>query len=122
MKRLPQEIEVWYIIPAIRCEIAKAMIKKGIKQRNVARVIGMTDAAISQYMSGKRANKIVFNEKIKKEIDKSVEKIIKDNTKLNSEINKICLYLRKTKFLCRVHNKFDKIPKGCRICIKEEKI
>jgi len=118
MKKLPQEIEVWYIIPTIRCELAKVMIKKGVKQRDVAKILGLTEAAISQYTSGKRASTIIFNKKIRDEIEKSTDRIIKDNINLNSEIQRICMILRKTKFLCKVHKKFDKIPKECRICMK----
>ena len=35
--KLPQEIDVWYIIPAIRREFAKGLLKKGLKQREIAK-------------------------------------------------------------------------------------
>ena len=52
--KLRQEIEVWYVIPAIRKEIAKGLVKKGLKQRAVARKLEITDAAVSQYFNSKR--------------------------------------------------------------------
>ena len=62
--KLPQEIEVWYVIPAIRREFAKGLIKKGLKQREVARMLGVTDAAVSQYFSSKRGSEVRFNQRI----------------------------------------------------------
>ena len=59
MYLLPQEIEVWYIIPAIRKELAKLLTQKYELSYDKAGVIlGVSKAAISQYLSNKRANKI----------------------------------------------------------------
>ena len=92
--KLPQEIEVWYVIPAIRREFAKALVKKGLKQREVARMLGVTDAAVSQYFSSKRGSEVKFNQEIKKEIRTSVEKVMKGGNVL-SEIQKICRLCKK---------------------------
>ena len=47
---MPQEIEVWYIIPAVRRELAKSMVKIGLKQKQIAVTLGITEAAVSQYL------------------------------------------------------------------------
>ncbi|HIH66091.1 MAG TPA: transcriptional regulator, partial [Nanoarchaeota archaeon] len=51
----PQELEVFYFIPAIRKELSVQMKKKGKGQREIANLLGITEAAVSQYISSKRA-------------------------------------------------------------------
>ena len=51
----PQEVEVWYIIPLIRKELALAMKKRKMPQNEIASLLGVTDSAISQYSNNKRA-------------------------------------------------------------------
>jgi predicted transcriptional regulator len=108
MYHLPQEIEVWYIIPAIRRELAKQLIKKGLKQREVAEILGTTEAAVSQYLHKKRAQEIKFPKGMKKDFDLAAKTIMKDNKKVVSEILRL-LVLTKQKGIscnmCKKHNK-----------------
>ena len=72
--QMPQEIEVWYIIPAIRRELAKSMIKDlKITQKQVASIMEITEAAVSQYLHSKRAKEVVFTKAILEEIKKSAK-------------------------------------------------
>ena len=58
MKLMPQEIELWYIYPSLRKEIAKFMIKNhSLKQKEVADKLGVTKAAVSHYVNEKRSKK-----------------------------------------------------------------
>ena len=67
MYSLPQEIEVWYIIPAIRRELTKILIKQyNLKQKKVAMLLGISEAAISQYLSNKRGQEIKFPKEMEK--------------------------------------------------------
>jgi len=109
MYSLPQEIEVWYIIPAIRRELALTLIKKHkIKQKKVAEILGTSEAAISQYLSNKRGKEIKFPEAMKKEFDKSSREIVKDNRKAMIEMLRL-IRIGKEKgvscCLCRKYNK-----------------
>ena len=53
--KMPCELVVWYTLPFIRRELAKELIEAhGFTQAKVARLFGVTDAAISQYMKEKR--------------------------------------------------------------------
>jgi len=111
--KLRQEIEVWYIIPAIRREIAKAM-KKKVKQKDIANMLGVTDAAVSQYLSAKRASQVRFSQNIKNEINKSVERIT-DGTNAISEIQKLCRLCHEDGVCCFIH-KHHGAPRNCRVC------
>ncbi|MEM2760536.1 MAG: helix-turn-helix domain-containing protein [Nitrososphaerales archaeon] len=54
---LPSEIETRFLIPAGRSLIARELIKKyNFSQENVASLLGITQAAVSNYISGNRGN------------------------------------------------------------------
>ncbi|MFC1697236.1 transcriptional regulator [Nanoarchaeota archaeon] len=114
----PQELEVWYILPAIRKEFAEIMVKRGMKQKEVASILGLSEAAVSQYFKEKRATEIEFDKKMIKEIEKSVDIVIKDNEKIMGEVQRILNLSRKSKVLCKLHHKkSDNIPDKCKICL-----
>ena len=109
MYLLPQEIEVWYIIPAIRKELAKHLTRKyKLSYEKAGMALGVSKAAISQYLSNKRANKIRLTSEIKKEIVKSA-KIISDNPKLGlAEMEKNLRIMKDTKYSCEVCKKYNR--------------
>ena len=111
----PQEIEVWYVLPALRKELALALKQKGLKQNEISKKLGITESAISQYFKRKRANEVSFNKKIKQEIKNAAEKIIKNNS-LISEIDRLCRIVKKENVLCDIHRRYSKVPKRCAIC------
>ncbi len=120
MLETPQEIEVWYILPAIRKEIAQIMLNKGLKQVKIAEMLGITKSAVNHYLKQKRAKEVSFPKEIKEEIENSVETIIKNKSMLSAELQRICSLVRKSKELCRIHHRFTKnpIPEKCKICIE----
>ncbi|MBS3170744.1 hypothetical protein J4223_03100 [Candidatus Woesearchaeota archaeon] len=111
---LPQEIEVFYIIPTIRKYIAIHLKKQGLKQKDIADIMMIDTSAISQYSSTKRGNKIKLNSKIQKEIKESC-KFIKDPLSYIKETQKILRYIREN-FLCDIHKQISKVPKECKSC------
>ena len=94
--KMPCEIIVWKILPAIRSEIAKELVeKKGFSQRETAEKLGLTEAAVSRYISGKRADPKIIGNRLQKEIIQSTNQIIAGNEKtVISEICRICDYLK----------------------------
>ncbi len=48
------EIIVQYVLPAIRAEMAVRMKDEGISQAQIARILGVTPAAVNQYVKSKR--------------------------------------------------------------------
>jgi len=101
MKRTTCEHIVWHGLPAIRREIAKSMMfDYGLKQNEVAEKLGLSCPAVSQYLSGKRANEIEINtKKIKNEIKKSAGIIIKKGEdELVSETCRLCKIINFSKF------------------------
>ncbi|MGC9309954.1 MAG: transcriptional regulator [Candidatus Nanoarchaeia archaeon] len=109
MYLLPQEIEVWYIIPSIRKALAKELIKKyELSYEKAGNALGVSKAAIAQYLSGKRATKVKISKNIRDEIKISARKIAKQPKEAVREIEKILQLMKKEKCSCQVCKKYNK--------------
>ena len=117
MKLMPQEIEVWYILPAIRRELTTALKEKGVSQKEIAIFLGITESAVSQYLHEKRGYGITFNRKLLRYIKESADKIM-ENPKLGAiEIQSILKESLKQDLLCQIHRQYDsEVPKSCEVC------
>ena len=73
----PCEMVVWYVIPAIRSELAKDLLKLGMKQKTISELMDITQPAVSQYLTDKRGSGIEFNDDVYKD---GVLKINNENT------------------------------------------
>jgi predicted transcriptional regulator len=92
MKHTPCEYIVWNGLPVIRKEIAVSMIDDyGLSQKETAEKLGISPAAVSQYLSGKRGKMNITDKELCKQINKSAERIIQQGDGiLVSEICRLC--------------------------------
>ena len=122
--QMPQEVEVWFIIPALRRELAKSMIDDyKLTQKSVAEYMNITEAAVSQYLSSKRAKDVVFSNAVLDEIKKSAKRIIDDEKIVVPEMIKLCKLTEVKQVMCDIHKKQDvTLPEGCDICFDEDLI
>jgi len=103
MYALPQEIEVWYIIPAIRRDMAICFSREhGISYDNIAQMMGLTKAAISMYVSGKRARRIKMHPEALEEIKKSCKLIVNEKSSVIKEILRVLDVIKKKKLHCEL--------------------
>jgi predicted transcriptional regulator len=108
MYNLPQEIEVWYVIPAIRREFAKVFIKKyKLTQDEAAEILGVSKAAVSQYLHSKRA-RLRLHKIIIKEIEESAYRVIKDKKIVVEEIMRIIRLMKEKRLFCSLCKKYNK--------------
>lgn len=116
----PQEIEVWFILPALRRELARIITEKhGLSQKEAANILNVSEPAISQYKKSKRAKEVKFTDKTMQVIEDVTERIIKDKSSLIKEMQRLCDEVKKDLTLCKIHkSKADNIPSGCHICLK----
>ena len=119
MRLLPQEIEVRYIIPSLRKGLSKELQNQGHKQKDIAILLELTPAAVSQYLKDKRGT-LDFNTSVQKEIRLSSKKIIKDPEKLKEEMYKLTDVIKKSGAICQIHRKYDKVPVHCELCFYHE--
>ncbi len=123
---LPQEIEVRYIIPAVRGKLAHVLIEEAkVSQKEVAKLLGLTEGAISQYVHGKRGNEVVFSESVMDEIRKSARLIVKgkgNRKDVLTEILRICKLATVKQILCDIHRKRSKGLETCTICFDDAEL
>jgi len=109
MYLLPQEIEVWYIIPAVRKEFARLLTKEhGLSYEKAGAALGISKAAVSQYLSNKRANKVCLDGKTKAEIKKSAVLIFENPKIAMMEIQGILKFMKDSKCSCNVCKQYNK--------------
>ena len=109
MYLLPQEVEVWYIIPAVRKELARLLTGKyEYSYEKTGKILGISKAAVSQYLSNKRANKIKLNPDTKAEIEKSAEIIAKNDKEVVREMQRILKLMKDRKCSCDVCKQYNK--------------
>ena len=120
---MPQEIEVRYILPAIRRELANIFIEEyGFSQKDAAAILGLTDSAVSQYRHSKRAKEVIFSAGVTEEVKKSAEKIIADRgnkQRLIAEMYRISNLTTVRQILCDLHRAQSKDLGQCNICFEE---
>ena len=120
---MPQEVEVRYILPAIRRELARIFIQEHkLSQKESAQVLGLTEAAVSQYQHSKRAKEVVFSNDVVNEIRISADRILADRTnkqRLIAEMYRISSLTTVRHILCDLHRSQSKDLANCNICFDE---
>lgn len=96
--KAPCEKILWYILPAIRKELVRSIVKEyGHSQRGAARFLGISDAAVSQYLSKKRGRVQIRDKKVLTEISRAAKRIIEDDKNVEAEICGLCGLIRNSK-------------------------
>jgi len=112
----PCEIIVWDVLPGIRAALAEELVKDGISQKEISKILGITPAAVSQYVSKKRGYKIDLQDAVRMEIKRLANDIIQGGVdSLGLRICEICMKLRADGTVCRL----DKCGVGedCDLCL-----
>ena len=120
---LPQEVELWYVIPSIRKALVIELKKHDLKQKDIARLLGITESAVSQYMKDKRASccyEAFQKSPLKPEIKKAAKAILEqgnsDPAVAMREITRLCSLIKEHKIICDIHRQKNPALKKCDIC------
>jgi predicted transcriptional regulator len=114
--KIPCELVVWYVLPTIRREVARELVKShNMSQAEVARKFGVTDAAISQYLKKKRGENPLIEEspqydKFEAEIKAAAERIADDSSEFATEMCRICTVVKSTGMLAKIYE----VQMGCK--------
>jgi predicted transcriptional regulator len=81
----PCEKAVWHYLPQIRADLAKELVKTGMTQSQAAKKLGVTPAAVSQYLHKKRGLQPAKSRAYRQEIKTAAEKIREGTT--NNELS-----------------------------------
>ena len=120
---MPQEVEVRYMLPAIRRELARIFVEEHkFNQKDAAEILGLTEAAVSQYHDSKRAKDVIFSSKVIEEIKKSASKILAEKSnkqRVIAEMYRISNLTTVKQILCDLHRSQSKELENCNICFDE---
>ena len=113
---LPSEIEAKSLIPAVRAILAKKLIGEySLKEGDVAKDLGITQAAVSNYVRGTRGDiDLISKLESVREVMRMIDDIAKDlstnKAYTPSTLAKfvgLCNYMRYTLIICDVHHSIE---------------
>ena len=113
---LPSEIEAKSLIPAIRSILAQKLVKEYcLKEEDVAKVLGVTQAAVSNYVRGTRGDtQLVAKLESVLEVTRMIEDIARDlasnkayTPSTMAKFVQLCNYMRYTFIICDVHRTME---------------
>lgn len=115
----PCELIVRSYLPYIRRSLAQKLIEKGVSQREAAEKLGLTQAAVSQYLSKKRGSDdfdevSLLNELTDEFAQELAEEDVGEKERVLGLCN-ICIELRSSKTICDPHLS-DSDLVDCNIC------
>jgi predicted transcriptional regulator len=101
-QKSPCEIAVWYVLPKIRAEIAKELMKLGLPQKEISECLGITQSAVSFYVNSKRGSAIPISDEVHGSI-KALSRDIIDNkdVDINAKICEICGIIKGEGGICK---------------------
>jgi predicted transcriptional regulator len=113
----PQEVEAFYILPALRRVFAVQLKAQGWSQKKIAETIGVTESAVSQYLSKKRGAKdIIFNAEIIDAVNNASQHI-KEQGDFVFHAQQILKNMTETKAICDIHKQVQsEVPHNCDVC------
>ena len=120
---LPSEVEAKTIIPALRSLIAKKLVNTyHLPQQKVAELLGITQAAVSNYIRDVRGVSVslVGSEEVQKLVDEIVGAILQgvDQVTLMKKINDAVTTIKAKRLMCDLHQKLEPNldTETCHIC------
>ena len=124
---LPAEIESKTLIPALRAILAKKLAEvHKIREDEISKMLGVTQAAVSNYIRGTRGDpnliaKLLAEEQVAKLLDELSEHLASDMAYTPSSLSKfigLCNYIKSSLLICDIHHNLEsdideKICKEC---------
>jgi len=116
------------VLPAVRVLVAKDLIETHeLRPTIVAHKMGLTPAAVTQYVSGARGGKLVHalqeSERVKRLLDRLVSELLKaqpDQYALMAAVCELCRVIREERMLCKLCDSSARIEgrAQCDACLR----
>ena len=124
---LPAEIESKSLIPALRAILAKDLANKHhIREDEISKMLGVTQAAISNYIRGTRGDptlieKLLEDKQVAVMLDDISDSLSSDKAYTPSSLSKfigLCNYIKSSLLICDIHHNLetnidDEVCKEC---------
>lgn len=119
----PCEIVVWYVIPAIRSELAKELLNLGMKQKDVSELMDITQPAVSQYITDKRGSGIKLDDNVRQMIRDFARELAEGEAtkaQLISRTCAICKHVETVDVLEQLNIDKSELGEDCESCLGSE--
>ena len=117
----PSEVESFYILPALRSELCKALAGMKVSQREIAQKLGVTEAAVSQYLNSKRAHQVKLSTKARAQVEAMGKSITQGKIDAFHGLNELVGMIKDSGEMCDIHHQFDKAcPSKCNECFEPQ--
>ncbi|MCX8202500.1 MAG: hypothetical protein N3G74_01705 [Candidatus Micrarchaeota archaeon] len=115
---IPCEFMVNELLPTIRKETSRFLLYKGYSQREISKIMNVSEAAVSQYLKQKRG-------KHKKKLEELISKYISEKYDVNKPFNEnvcdLCFHFRINGYICRSHKIIEEVPSSvCESCLADK--
>ncbi len=124
---LPAEIESKTLIPALRAILAKKLAEgHKIREDEISKMLGVTQAAVSNYIRGTRGDpnliaKLLTEEQVVQMLDEISENLASNMAYTPASLSKfigLCNYIKSSLLICDIHHNLEsnideKICKEC---------
>ncbi|MBM2852800.1 MAG: transcriptional regulator [Candidatus Nitrosotenuis sp.] len=113
---LPAEIESKTLIPALRAILAKKLAgEHKIREDEISKMLGVTQAAISNYIRGTRGDpkliqKLVADEQVSQLINELSDSLASDMAYTPSSLARfisLCNYIKSSLLICEIHHNLE---------------
>ena len=113
---LPAEIESKSLIPALRAILAKDLADKyNIREDEISRLLGVTQAAVSNYIRGIRGDpklieKLLEEKQVASMITEITDNLASDNAYTPLSLSKfigLCNYIKSSLLICDIHHNLE---------------
>ena len=116
----PCEIVVWYVIPAIRSELAKELLNLGMKQKDISEIMDITQPAVSQYITDKRGSGIKLDDNVRKMVHDFASELSEgkaSKAELISRTCMICKHVETSDVLNQLGINKSELSEDCQSCL-----
>jgi hypothetical protein len=113
---LPAEIETKTLIPALRAILAKKLVEQhNIQEEDISKMLGVTQAAISNYIRGTRGDpelisKLLAIKEVAEMIDEIASNLSTNMAYTPASLSKfigLCNYIKSSLLICDIHHSLE---------------